>query len=408
MRGQPEKSEPTGLVICSISDRQGEVGIAEKLGDETDKFPKLERKGIHSRLPDYYFEASPASIQLSRKELPSAKSGNYSPRKAITQWSKKSRSNMLKTLFALDYSPLFADVKRTPVMVTLTYPGEWETVAPDGQATKRHLTMFRKRYLRAFNEAFNGVWKLEFQRRGAPHIHILTSVNSDLGLFQLWVSKTWAEIVNHPDEKQRERHLKAGTQVQAWYDFFRDKPYLIAHYFGKHASTNKRGAKEYQNQPPAIWVETGSIGRFWGYWGLTQAKAKVRLSRDDSLFMQRTLRRWHEANSKPKKVRVRRINQRTGVIVYRWATRRHKRLTHQGGYISVPDGVVMTKTLLQALRAFHGVEDKPLSPPPKKTSERPSLILAIKKIGVAAFRVAKKVARRLREGSSKSKLDKPP
>jgi hypothetical protein len=51
---------------------------------------------------------------------------------------------MLKTLFALDYSPLFADAKRTPVMVTLTYPGEWESVAPNGQATKRHLSMFRK------------------------------------------------------------------------------------------------------------------------------------------------------------------------------------------------------------------------------------------------------------------------
>jgi hypothetical protein len=408
MGGQPEESQPTGLVICSISDRQDEVGIAEKLNEATNKFPKLEKKSVHSRLPDYYFEASPASIQLSRKELPSSKSGNYSPRQAITNWSKKSRSNMLKTLFALDYSPLFADIKRTPVMVTLTYPGEWESVAPNGQATKRHLSIFRKRYLRAFDEAFNGVWKLEFQRRGAPHIHILTSVKSDLGLFQLWVSKTWAEIVNHPDEKQKEKHLKAGTQVQAWYDFFRDKPYLIAHYFGKHASANKRGVKEYQNRPPSLWLDAGSIGRFWGYWGLTQAKAKVRLSRDASLFMQRTLRRWHEANSSPKKVRVRRVNQKTGVIVYRWATRPHKRLTHQGGYISVPDGVGMTETLLEALRAFNGVASQPLNSPSQQSPEKPSIIQVAKKIVMAAFLMAKKFVCRFREGVGKAKLDKPP
>jgi hypothetical protein len=315
---------------------------------------------------------------------------------------------MLKTLFSLDYSPLFADAKRTPVMVTLTYPGEWESVAPNGQAAKRHLSMFRKRYLRAFDEAFNGVWKLEFQRRGAPHIHILTSVKSDLGLFQLWVSKAWAEIVNHPDEKQKEKHLKAGTQVQAWYDFFRDKPYLIAHYFGKHASANKRGVKEYQNRPPALWIEAGSIGRFWGYWGLSQAKAKVRLSREDSLFVQRTLRRWHEANSSLKKVRVRRINQKTGVITYRWATRRHKRLTHQGGYISVPDGVGMTETLLEALRAFNGVASQPSNSASQLAPEKHSKIPVAKKLVMAVFRMAKKIVRRFRKSVGKAKLDKPP
>lgn len=408
MRGQPEESEPTGLVICSISVRQGEFGITEKLSNETEKFPKVTKKVIQSRLPDYYYEASPASIQLSRKELPSGKSGNYSPRKAITHWSKKSRSNMLKTLFALDYSPLFADVNRTPVMVTLTYPGDWEQVAPSGQATKRHLSMFRKRYLRAFGEAFNGVWKLEFQRRGAPHIHILTSVTSDLGLFQLWVSKTWAEIVNHPDEKQKEKHLKAGTQVQAWYDFFRDKPYLIAHYFGKHASANQRGVKEYQNKPPSLWIEAGSIGRFWGYWGLALAKSKVRLSKGDSLFIQRTLRRWHRANSKPKKIRVRRIQQKTGVISYRWATRRHKRLSHQGGYISVPDGVLMTQTLLKALRAFNEVAPEPNAPSAKKVAKNSRTRDVISKLAVAVVAAAKKVFRMLRERTSKKAKNKPP
>lgn len=349
MRSQPNQKKPTGLVICSISSRSNESEVAKELSETTRKFPTVTKADPKSNEPDYYISVSPASIQLSRKDGPTGKGGNYSARKPITDWSKKSRSNMLKTLFSLDYSPMFGDEKRIPVMVTLTYPGDWEIVAPNGQATKRHLDIFRKRYLRAFGEPFNGVWKLEFQRRGAPHIHILTSISSDLGMFQLWVSKTWAEIVNHPETSQKEKHQKAGTQVKAWYDFFRDKPYLIAHYFGKHSSFVNGGVKEYQNKPPSLWVESGSVGRFWGYWGVVKTISSARVTREDSLFIQRTLRRWHRANSKSKKIRVRRVNQRTGVISYRWASRMNVRLTHQGGFISVPDGAVMTGKLIQAL-----------------------------------------------------------
>ena len=349
MRSQPNQKKPIGLVICSISSRSNESEVARELSETTQKFPTVKKDDPKSNEPDYYFSVSPASIQLSRKDGPTGKGGNYSARKPITDWSKKSRSNMLRTLFALDYSPMFGDEKRIPVMVTLTYPGDWELVAPNGQATKRHLGMLRKRYLRAFGEPFNGVWKLEFQRRGAPHIHILTSISSDLGMFQLWVSKTWAGIVNHPESSQREKHEKAGTQVKAWYDFFRDKPYLIAHYFGKHSSFVNGGIKEYQNKPPALWLASESIGRFWGYWGLAKTIFSARVTRDDSLFIQRTLRRWHRANSKNKKVRVRRVNQRTGLISYRWVSRHTARLTHQGGFISVPDGATMTEKLLQAL-----------------------------------------------------------
>ena len=44
-----------------------------------------------------------------------------------------SRSSMCRTFAELDYSPL-AESGRIPAMVTLTYPGDWEVVAPDGPA----------------------------------------------------------------------------------------------------------------------------------------------------------------------------------------------------------------------------------------------------------------------------------
>jgi hypothetical protein len=178
---------------------------------------------------------------------------------------------MLKRLLSLDYSPLFGNSKRTPVMITLTYPGEWQSVAKDGKASKRHIELLKKRYEREFGEPLIGVWKLEFQSRGAPHTHILSSITMELGLFQVWLSKAWSEIVAHPDPDQREKHLRAGTQVKAWPDFYKETPHSISHYFGKHSSANKGGVKEYQNRAPELWIQSGSIGRFWGYWGLTPA-----------------------------------------------------------------------------------------------------------------------------------------
>ena len=95
-------------------------------------------------------------------------------RREVTGWSRKSRTNMVRSLCELDYSPLFDGPDFRPLaMITLTYPGDWLTVAPNGKEAKRHLAAFRRRYERAWGEPLAAVWKLEFQRRGAPHYHLL-------------------------------------------------------------------------------------------------------------------------------------------------------------------------------------------------------------------------------------------
>ena len=55
---------------------------------------------------------------------------------------------------------------RLPAMLTLTYPGDWLTVAPDGETVKRHFTALAKRYERTWGEPLVCIWKLEFQDRG--------------------------------------------------------------------------------------------------------------------------------------------------------------------------------------------------------------------------------------------------
>ena len=42
---------------------------------------------------------------------------------------------MVKRLCELDYLPLYAS-GRLPAMVTLTYPGDWQTVVPTGAVSK--------------------------------------------------------------------------------------------------------------------------------------------------------------------------------------------------------------------------------------------------------------------------------
>ncbi len=62
-----------------------------------------------------------------------------------------------------------------PAMITLTYPGDWLTVAPSADAVKRvHFKALAKRWQRNWGHPLRCVWKLEFQRRGAPHLHLFT------------------------------------------------------------------------------------------------------------------------------------------------------------------------------------------------------------------------------------------
>lgn len=237
----------------------------------------------------------------------------------ITEWSRKSRANMIKTLASLDWSPLFAGFA-LPAMTTLTYPGDWLTVAPDGKTAKGHLETFFKRYERAWGTEWTGVWKFEFQRRGAPHFHLLSVPpsgvageaaydvrmaaykrgetarkprrrqieNHGLG-YKEWLSATWADIVGHPDPAEYANHLLAGTGVDYQEGAKASDPKRLSVYFAKHGSFK---SKEYQHIVPEPWQEPGKgPGRFWGYRGVERLTREVELSPADYQFMTRTLRR---------------------------------------------------------------------------------------------------------------------
>ena len=270
-------------------------------------------------------------------------------RSAITAWSRKSRANMCRKLAEYDYNQMFAN-HRTPAMVTFTYPDDWLTVAPSGTAVKRHLRLWAKRFRTEWNETPRYIWKMEFQMRGAPHLHLGMAVPAGIGKsglpFRQWCSGAWADIVDHPDPEQRARHLNAGTAVDIIAGVRGRDPKRLAIYFTKHAAPNSISSKEYQHIVPEAWLQPGrGPGRFWGVAGLQRATIKVEIGRTDYINARRIVRRWSRAqaaysdpasrfptavNPRTAKICVRRADSKTGLFTVRRVCRR-RQLCPQGG-----------------------------------------------------------------------------
>jgi hypothetical protein len=268
------------------------------------------------------------------------------PRSEITAWTPRSRARMCRRLAELDWSP-FTLSGVVPVFVTLTYPGDWLTVAPEGSVVKAHLHALVKRWEGSW-PGCQFVWKLEFQRRGAPHLHLFAAVRPDLRAgeiravtqvrrrpavgdgqrFTYWVRQVWADIVGHPDEAERSKHEAAGTRVDFGEGLRATDPKRIGVYFTKHAQF---AAKEYQHEVPAEWRAPGKgPGRFWGVVGLERTAAAVVLTDTEHVVIARTLRRHAAAQDVTHEVRHgarrRKVRRRVG------------RLRYGYGFVCVNDG----------------------------------------------------------------------
>lgn len=295
-------------------------------------------------------------------------------RRVVERWSRRSRARMTEALSQLDYSGLLRPGV-VPAMVTLTYPGDWLAVAPTGAAVKRHLRMLQKRYRRAWGAEMVGVWKLEFQRRGAPHFHIFMvpprglahdSVAGGRLRFKQWLSLTWANVVA-AGGTDYVLHLGRGTGVDYAEGLRQRDPRRVAIYFTKHGHG---GAKEYQNVVPLPWREPGAgPGRFWGYWGLTRTRRVAELAPDSAVWASRLLRRYARAHGTTREVTVPRTrggrpvaatwdvvglagaqlvegDRHTGT---RRVRRRVQRMKHGAGWLSVNDGPAFARAIARFL-----------------------------------------------------------
>jgi len=244
------------------------------------------------------------------------------PRRSIESWSRKSRSSMMRHLATLDYSPWLELTNGgwAVVMLTLTYPGSWEELVPGSSTAVAHLRSFRARLTRALGQSPLAIWKREFQRRGAPHYHLLIALPltiNDTSIYE-WVSHAWYEVVRSNDP----RHLAAGTGID-WAEGRRAiDPVRVARYFSGHAAPSGKSRKEYQNVAPALWLEKDDVGRFWGVWGLRPVKEIATLNLQQLIEVRRILRGIDRSRRRTRIVRVARVRSATGVLYFRRVRRR--------------------------------------------------------------------------------------
>lgn len=183
-------------------------------------------------------------------------------RKMIKELTAKSRKLLAFTVTAT--------TSEFNSIITLTYGSDFPI---DGKAVKSQLNSFLVWLRRYGCESY--VWFLEFQARGAPHIHILTDIpeielRDRMNLAIAWLgaqgydlSKT-VPVQTLPDGqrvfrstphrlKQINDMLKVAIHPKTWEDV--REPAGAKHYCLKYAM------KTYQKEVPTFYQ---NVGRFWG------------------------------------------------------------------------------------------------------------------------------------------------
>jgi len=191
---------------------------------------------------------------------------DLSTRGCITGFSADSRERLLRRSVTLRWEEA-VDVGGIG-MVTLTYP---EVFPTDGQIAKADLKRLYERWRRRYGKP-RGMWKLEFQERGAPHFHLFVGLPESEDEFLAWLLRQWYEVVGSGDE----RHLFHGVDISRWrWGTLGESRARVGEYFARHGA---KGWKSYQTRVPEGYV---SPGQFWGVWGLKPAVEMIPLVRGE-------------------------------------------------------------------------------------------------------------------------------
>lgn len=183
------------------------------------------------------------------------KSGIKVVRKDVTKRKKRTATREERPIMELSdksLSRLAFVISNTDVeflsMMTLTYPSVYPS---DGKNVKRQLNKFLTYAKRKFGE-FSYLWFLEFQRRNAPHIHILTTLDEPTFKQRAIYSNMWAKVVTE-DGQERNKVRRVHRHHTAWE--------LIRSEYGAKGYVLKYALKPWQKAVPPQYK---NVGRFWG------------------------------------------------------------------------------------------------------------------------------------------------
>lgn len=164
--------------------------------------PTLGTPRISPQAPHTHVLVRPSGWRLthhSGRERP----GPGGTRGVIRGLSSASARRLRDTLLGVDYRTTYLS------LVTLTYHDSWTPAPEDWHGD---LDAFLLALERAFPGAYLGcLWTLEFQKRGAPHFHILVAWTTPLPEqhTRQVVSTLWTRIVEPGDVA----HLRHGTML---------------------------------------------------------------------------------------------------------------------------------------------------------------------------------------------------
>ncbi len=249
----------------------------------------------------YWMEVSPGSVQMRSSKYdptkpgpkPSRVGGVDEPsdigqtRGRIRGFSADSRERLSRRAVSLRWEDA---VEAGGIgMVTFTYP---EVFPTNGQVAKAHLKRLYERWRSRYGKP-RGMWKLEFQQRGAPHFHCFVGLPESEDELRAWLLRQWYEVVGSGMSGICSTAL---TFLVGAGDRLGRTGLVSENYFARHGA---KGWRSYQNRVPVGYV---SPGQFWGVWGLKPAVEVIPLVRGE--YVQHRRLTWAlDGKNRERKVR---------------------------------------------------------------------------------------------------------
>lgn len=258
-------------------------------------------------------------------------------RKEIKCFSVSSRRRLIQKMAQWNLNELFTS------FLTLTYP---RLYAANWKIWKRDIEVFFKRLARKYSDIVGLCWRLEEQKRGAPHFHMIVASKGSICTcgtqelrdykgqkrlvhkhdciihqFRKDIAVMWAEIVADGYRMaggdmaayapEYEKHLSAGTNVES----VNSRKQLMAYVSKYLAKVEKCDSCNGRNVVDGICGDCGCIqakdnsvqgwGRIWGFRDLNgeldfAPLEAVELSYEEAVNLKRIVRKWMKARGNVK------------------------------------------------------------------------------------------------------------
>jgi hypothetical protein len=141
------------------------------------------------------------------KKMPYKNGQKRIPRGPISKFSKKSRFRLFETLAMINF-----DFPVKPVFVSLTYHHGHRLIVDDNKTHLHHFLVSLRRY----DPNIQYIWRIELQKRGAPHFHLIifpsfqAVVYNEDDLFFV-ISSLWHDIADPKSRAHKEYGCKSTT-----------------------------------------------------------------------------------------------------------------------------------------------------------------------------------------------------